>query len=200
MQFCSIWIGGFIVIALYFLIEDFIGVWLGAEYIMSKYVLIAILCNVFYDIVKQPIYAFREAIGMYKKVQYIMLICAIVNIILSILLGMKWGTAGIIFASFIAKMTTTLWYEARLLFHDYFELDLKDYLLPIIYGILTCIFCSIICALIMRLIVVTNIIGWLFKGVVCTITINLFYLLRYCQNEDLHLIIGRFIKKKNNAI
>ena len=25
MQFCSIWIGGFIVIALYFLIEDFIG-------------------------------------------------------------------------------------------------------------------------------------------------------------------------------
>lgn len=188
MQLCSIWIGGFIVLALYFLLEEFIEIWLGEEYVLSQYVLIAILCNVFYDIIKQPILSFREATGMYKKVKYIMLVCAIVNIILSIVLGKIWGTAGIIMASFLAKVTTTFWYEAKLLFYDYFQVELRKYILQILSGTAFCILCGWICSFVMKHIMVTNIFEWIVKGIACTIVINIVYLLRYGRNEDLRMI------------
>lgn len=193
MQLCSIWIGGFIVIALYFLMEDFIRIWLGKEYVLSQYVLIAILCNVFYDIIKQPVLAFREATGMYKQVKYIMFICAIENIVLSVILGKIFGIAGIILASFVAKITTTFWYEAKLLFSNYFQLKLMDYFFQIISGTVFCILCGGLCGLVMKHIVVTNFIKWIFKGIICTVIINIVYLIRYGHNRELQTMVSRII-------
>lgn len=193
MQICSIWIGGFIVTALYVLINDFIVIWLGNEYILPEYVLIAILCNVFYDIVKQPILIFREATGIYKRVRYIMLICSIVNIILSVILGKHYGIAGIIFASFLAKVLTSFWYEARLLFADYLGLKLRDYLLQILSGTVFCIVVCFVCGFIMQHIVADNIVKWILKGIVCVILVNMLYLLRYWHNGDFRAAVGKLI-------
>lgn len=195
MLLCSIWLAGFIVIAVYILIEDFIGIWLGKEYIDSGILLLMILCNIFYDIIKQPLLSFREATGMYKKVRYIMLICAIINIVLSIAFGMLWGTVGIVGASFIAKMVTIFWYEAKILYRDYFEKPIRGYFVQVFEGVLFCIITGCVCGKVMQYIEIESWLQWMLKAVICCIVVNVLYLLRYGWTKEFKMLLSRVLKK-----
>ena len=42
MRMCSSWIGGYISICMFILIDDFVKMWLGEEYILPKMVLMTI--------------------------------------------------------------------------------------------------------------------------------------------------------------
>lgn len=52
--------------------------------------------------------------------KYVMFMTALVNILLSILLGHFFGVAGIIGATGLARLCTIFWYEPKVLFHRTF--------------------------------------------------------------------------------
>lgn len=114
------------------LMNDFIFLWLGERFILEERVMIAILCNFYLCNILRPIWSYREATGLYIQTKYIMLIAAIVNVVLSVILGYCHGMAGIIFASVIARISTYFWYEPRLLFQKYFEKGAREYYVSIL--------------------------------------------------------------------
>lgn len=101
--------------------NDIICVWLGREYTLSVITVLAITVNTYFSCVLQPLWIYRDATGLYMKTKYIMLIGAILNIVLSFVLGRIMGISGIIFASAIARISTYFWYEPKLLFKEYFN-------------------------------------------------------------------------------
>lgn len=103
------------------LIQDFIRIWLGNKFILDEVTLIAIICNFYLGIVLLPIWVFREATGLYQQTKYVMVLTALINLILSIILGKIVGIAGILFASAISRLVTYFWYEPILLFKEYFN-------------------------------------------------------------------------------
>ena len=56
-----------------------------------------------------------------------MVICAIENIILSVVLGGFLGVAGILFASSFSRITTYIWIEPKILFKEYFNREANRY-------------------------------------------------------------------------
>lgn len=136
MNLISLIISAVTVIIMANLINDLIFVWLGKPFVLSNDIKIAILCNFYLGNILRPIWSYREATGLYMKTKYIMLIAAILNCVLSIILGYKWGMAGILFASAISRISTYFWYEPRLLFTNYFEEKTNDYYLAIIKNVL----------------------------------------------------------------
>lgn len=145
MNVVSLCIASISVIVLAALLDDFIFVWLGETFVLNNDIKIAILCNFYLGNILRPIWSYREATGLYMKTKYIMLIAAIINCVLSIILGCKLGMAGILFASAISRISTYFWYEPRLLFKTYFEKPTKDYYLEIIKNaLLTIILCVVL--------------------------------------------------------
>lgn len=132
MNTISLVIASAVVVVMSNLINDFIALWLGDRFILNSGILIAILCNFYLGNILRPIWSFREATGLYIQTKYIMLIAAVVNIILSIILGYGFGMAGIIFASAIARISTYFLYEPRLLFRQYFKENTTKYYLSIL--------------------------------------------------------------------
>ncbi len=102
------------------LINDFIRIWLGAQYVLTGATVVAIGLNMYLSCVLQPLWSYREATGLYRKTKYIMLLCAALNLILSVIFGKLWGLAGILFASNVARLFTYIWYEPKVLFKEYF--------------------------------------------------------------------------------
>ena len=194
MMLIGDWFGGFAVICIFCLIEEFIGLFFGWEYVMDTAVLIAILLNVYYSIVCHPVGMFREATGLYKMARWIMFICAVENMILSIILGKLLGTFGIILASFISRITTTFWFEARIVYKEvlykkqieYYVRILGDFAVMLAFGYIT--------YLISSQIIVTNLLVWLVKGLICTIIVNVLYLIRYVRNDDFKVIVGKIAR------
>lgn len=157
-----------VVIPCYFaLADDFIGIWLGADYKIEILALIGICLNFYITTVFLPVVSFREAIGLYKKTKYFMLSAAILNIILSTLFSRKLGMAGILIATPVARCVTYVWYEAKILFRDYFEKEILGFVKQCIVNLICVTVCCAIGYQIGKYIIADNIFLWIVKGCVC---------------------------------
>lgn len=144
-------------------IQDFIPIWIGKEYIMSYSVVFAILSVFYLRMVTNTMWMYRSSMGLFKEVQYVNLIAAILNIILSVILGKLIGIAGIIIATSISRIVTSFWYEGKILFKKfekavwiYYIKQVKDFVVMVIivgfsFGLSSLISLTGIIAIILKL-------------------------------------------------
>ncbi len=179
------------------LVNDFIGIWIGAEFMLDNLTVIAIGLNMYLGCVLQPLWSYREATGLYRKTKWLMLICAIINIVLSIVGGVFIGLAGIIFASAISRLVTYIWYEPKILFKEYFSISPKSYYTQLILNFLLVVMLVVGMGLIPF--VADTLWKWLLKAVVaCLIAISVILIL-YSRSEGFKLLKSKaiqLIKKK----
>lgn len=203
MQVASAWFSTVLVSSVYLVINDFICAWLGQDYMLDSLTVFAILMNFYLLCVLQPIWIFREASGLYMQIKYIMLITALVNIVLSIALGMWIGLAGILLASAISKLVTYMWYEPIVLFRKYFSEKPWSFFKKLLLNFVgTCLLTAGLYFL-MSFIKMDNL--WLLffvKGFICFAALNVVYLIVYHKNVYFLGIIQRvkniFIKRQKN--
>lgn len=132
------------------IVQDFITIWLGKNYLMGTGTVLAICFSFYISNVVNPVWMYRETMGMFKQIKYIMFVTAILNIIFSIILGIKYQVAGIIGATGIARICTIIWYEPLVLYRNkfnkpvmkYFVMQLKYSLLNIICTIISIFICN----------------------------------------------------------
>ena len=96
--------------------DDVIREWLGQGYTLGEPVAIWVALNFYVYGIMSPLFAFRGATGLFREARYALLAAALVNIVLSVLFGHIWGVAGVIAATVVARLSTSFWFEHRLLF------------------------------------------------------------------------------------
>ena len=94
-------------------VQDFIPIWIGAEYRMGPDLIAALLLVFYVRMVMNPVTIYRATLGLFREVQYINLIAAALNLVLSVLMGLRFGTAGIVAATALARLASSFWYEGR---------------------------------------------------------------------------------------
>lgn len=198
MQMVSFWLCGVICICLFFLIQDFIQLWLGKEYLLDNLTVIAIVLNVFFSVCMRPVWTFREGTGMYRQIRYIMFVTAIINLILSIVLGRTLGISGIIFATSISKILTYFWYEPNILFKHFFLVKPYEYYLEYMKNAILLIVCFVICYVAMIPFKNVNVLIWLIKAVICFGIVNVIYLIRYIKTPEFNDIKSKVMNLVKN--
>lgn len=114
-------------IGFYMLLNNFITFWLGNEYLFNQWVVFAIAFSFYITTAINPVWMYREANGMFEKVKYLMIITAVLNVILSVILGKLWGVFGILLATSISRILTNFWYEPKILFSSVFNQKVGAY-------------------------------------------------------------------------
>jgi len=204
MQTVSYWIGGFFVFCLFFLLDDFVVLWLGREFVFDMVTKIAILLNFYLSIALYPIIAFREATGMYQKTKYAMVAAAILKIALSIIMGMYFGLAGIVYATTISKLLTYAWYEPKILFRDHLGGKASGYLAGHVINLAILCACIALTFFLFEWKESAGWLEWILRGAASTLAINAVYLLRYFRSPELKDIVSKTsellkkVFKKNN--
>lgn len=113
-------------ISFFFLFNDFVPIWIGNKYLLETPVVFAITLNFYLTTMLNPVWMFRETMGLFKQIKYLMLTTAILNLILSIILGKTIGLAGILLSTAVSKIFTIVWYEPKILFGK-FRLPVRKY-------------------------------------------------------------------------
>jgi O-antigen/teichoic acid export membrane protein len=203
MQMVSFWISGIVITCLLFLTQDFVSLWLGKEYVLDNIVLIAIVCNMFFSTCMQPVWTYREGTGMYAQIRYVMLVTAVLNLVLSVVLGRIWGLSGILFATAISKIATYFWYEPRILFNNFFNQKIRKYYIEYFKNGIALLLSIAICYLSIGKLTHVSIGYWLLKAIICLIIVNIIYLLIYFRTEEFKMLINKFqviVRKKGIRI
>lgn len=195
MQTISLIISSFVTVCLYVLFNDLINVWLGSKFVLNDFILLAIILNLYLGSVVHPIWTYREATGLYMKTKYIMLICAILNILLSILLGKYLGVAGILFASAISRLGTYFWYEPKLLFKEYFGEKVRKYYIPLTLNILITAGLIIVLMQASKYFTIDSWMKLIIKTVVVGIVTLVAVIAAYRKSSGFKILLNRFSTK-----
>lgn len=107
--------------------QMFIPIWIGEEYVMPFSWVIVIVINNYLNEVMSPVWMFRETMGLFRQVRFLMPITALLNIVFSIILGIKFGVPGILIATALARLISQYWYEPRILFHNQFHVKESEF-------------------------------------------------------------------------
>lgn len=191
LQTISAILSSFCTVCLMYLIQDFIQIWLGKEYQLDKFVLSAIIVNFFLSISLLPIWVYRDATGLYRKTRYIMLICAFLNILYSVILGKICGLAGILIATSLSRISTYFWYEPRLLFKQYFGKSCKIYFKFLLNNIVITAFLIVVVNFTSNRIYVDGMLTFIVKLILTVLVSGIVLLLFYHKDSGLKIIINR---------
>lgn len=186
---------GIIVPCYTILINDFIRIWLSQKYVLSTWTTLAIGLNTYFSCVMQPLWSYREATGLYRKTKWIMVICAIENLVLSVIFGKTWGVAGVLFASAFSRVTTYIWYEPKVLFKEYFNRGTKKYYLDLIFNTVFVLGLIVVGFIISRLFVSKNFLTWCLEAIVIFVLSSVAALSVYHKSEGAQRILA-IIKRK----
>lgn len=127
----------FMAIAIFFsfityeVINSFITLWLGENVELSRVTVILICVNILIKIFRMIADIFKESCGFFDDIQAPILE-SIINLVFSVILGIKYGLNGIIMGTIISNVTVILIYRPILIFKICFDKDIKEYIK--IYG------------------------------------------------------------------
>ena len=172
-------------------VDDLVVVWLGEEFTISYLAVIALTINTYLSCVLQPLWSYRDATGLYRKTKYIMLIGAVLNIVLSIVLGYRMGLAGVIFASAIARLLSYFWYEPQILFKEYFETKVSGYFLSMLKNFVLVVSIVAVMRLCTRNIPIHSWFGIFAEGAVVGCICTVFFLIAYHRSAGFQIIFGK---------
>lgn len=191
MQSVSFIFCGIITSAFCLLASDVVTVWLGKEFVFSTDVIIAVTLNTYFSCVLQPLWIYRDATGLYMKTKYMMLIGAVLNIVLSVVLGNMIGITGIIIASAISRICTYFWYEPQLLFKEYFNQGASKYFLSILLNVFLVCITVIVLSKGFAFLKVYSWYTLIIKGIIIGSCCSVIFILAYCRTQGFQLIINK---------
>lgn len=121
-----------------------IKAWFGEPMVLSITILVVIVFNFYLYQIRRSVLTFRDAYGLYWYDRYKALVEAILNLSISIVLGMRFGLAGILLGTIVSCMLTSLWIEPFVLYKYAFKKSPKEYYMKLfVYSIITFLDCLI---------------------------------------------------------
>ncbi len=167
-----LFIASFLSIMVYLLASPFVSeVWLSKKYVIGNMALIFFVLNFFIVVSRKPFYIYRNGRGLFKETKLIVLLEAIVNLVLSFVLVLKYGITGILIATTISMLTTTLWYMPYFIYNKYLKTSSIQYFIKLFMVFILSIFIAYIGNKLIGYFSISNLLSWLLIAVIFGIII-----------------------------
>lgn len=128
----NFWLYGWSAIGFIVLANDIVKICFGDSYILPMYLSVIIAVNYYTYGMQNAVWTYKSTMGLFRYGRYMVLLTGIINLVLSIGLGKVWGLFGILFATFIARVITNIWYDPYVVFTKGFHISsivyMKKYL------------------------------------------------------------------------
>ena len=171
---------------MFVLMDSFIILWLGKDFILGKFTLKLICFNLFVNLFRWNLESFKSGAGFFDDVKAPILE-SIINLVTSIILGLKLGLDGVIIGTVISNITIILIYKPILVFKRCFDKDIKDYIK--IYGnyLILIIISLLACNFILKFIslkIINLWFDWIINGVIIGSITFIITFIVFLSNKD----------------
>ena len=123
------WFYGFCGVALFSLINPFIGtVWLrNSDFVLPYTTVFLVFLNVIMEGIQHSITSYLSACGLYWKCKVRSVAAIVLNLVISIVLGKLIGLNGILLGTSMSYLVTMGWYDPWLLYREVFKKPVMGY-------------------------------------------------------------------------
>ncbi len=189
--FVGQWMFGFATIALYHLLNPFVEFSFGEQYVFDKHVVLILCLNFYVTGMRQATLVFRDSLGLFWHDRYKSVIEAMINLVASIILANRFGTAGVFWGTFISTMLTSFWVEPWVLYHQFLKKNSSIYFVKyvvysgvtLVAGWLTHCLCQLVSGGL-----VTQMLWYL---IICLVVPNVIFLICYVRTKEFQFLFGK---------
>lgn len=186
IEFLNFWLYGFSFIALVVLLDPFVRLWAGEKFVLGLPIAFAIALNFFVAGYMNTLWVFRSTLGLFKQGKFRPIIVALLNIVLSILLGKLWGVFGVLFATFLSRAAVSLWYDPIILHKYGFGVSAKPFFFAYLKRVLLLTVVLVAMLMIRKLILLDSvtIIGFIVMVLLTAVIPNAVFWIVYRKKEE----------------
>ena len=187
VNFVNFWLYGWCAVSYAVVSNDIIKVVFGADYLIQGGVCLVVALNLYTYGMQNAIWTYRNTLGLFENGKYLALFTGIINVVLSIILGKIYGVTGILFATFLARLVTNIWYDPYSIFKYGFDEKVKSYFIR--YGIMFLVVTitytlTYLCCLPIQNVVDNMYVVLIYKLLVCIFIPNIIFVIVYRKNKD----------------
>jgi O-antigen/teichoic acid export membrane protein len=197
--FIAEWLFGFCSIALLLFLNEFINLWIGKDYLVSQLVVFSLVLHFLVNGIQFVPFTYRTTMGLFVQAKIAPIIASVFNIVLSILLGYRFGLFGIFIATSIARFCAMGIIDPYCIYKKRFNKSPKIYFLKY-FGYLSVTslnYCFTYYVL--SFIPLSGWIGIIVKAIACFCVSNLFYYFIFSRTaifKDLKRSVIRLVGEK----
>ena len=186
IEFLNFWLYGFSFIALVVLLDPFVRLWAGDKFVLGLPIAFAIALNFFVAGYMNTLWVFRSTLGLFKQGKFRPIIVALLNIVLSILLGKLWGVFGVLFATFLSRAAVSLWYDPIILHKYGFGVSAKPFFFAYLKRVLLLAAVAVAMLVIRKMILPAGItiIGFIVMVLLTAVIPNVVFWIVYRKKEE----------------
>ena len=193
------WVYGLTAVCLYIILDEFVGIAFGSEYVFESSVTLLICVNFYMTGMCQAGYLFRDSLGLFNFDRYRSVIAATINLIASIVLGLKLGAVGVMLGTLVSTIAISIWLDPVILYRKKFELPVIGYFLKLILLISETGLALALSLWVCIHITGRGIIPMIIRALTGFVITNIIYLLFNCKSSAFALLYDKgmlIIKKK----
>ena len=188
LNLLNFWIFGWASLGIIFCSSDIVELCFGKEYTLPIYIPLIMAANFFTTGMLNAVWTYKHTMGLFRYGRFLQLFTGILNIVFSLLLGHYWGLFGILAATFVARLFTSIWYDPYAIFVHGFRMSPIGYLKKYIYYLIVLGMAAICCGLSFKVIQGNIFIQVLSKIVLCSIVTNVIFYLSFYKTKEFEKI------------
>lgn len=127
--FMGQWMFGLAAICLFEAIDSFVEMSFGAQYVFTRDITLVLCLNFYLTGMRQATLVFRDSMGIFKYDRYKAIPEALINLVVSLILGRSFGTIGIFLGTLVSTVTTSLWVEPYMFYKHRLRMSSWTYFL-----------------------------------------------------------------------
>ncbi len=177
------------------LLQPFISIWLGSEYLISSGLVIVIVLNFYFNLIRRGQNVFKEAEGIFVEDKYIALIEAICNLVLSLICIKLFGLIGVFIGTTVSNFIIFLYSYPKYVYNKMFNRSGFEYIFNFFKKLILCLIIIISSYLIIN-IISGGLLVLIFKAVLVIILTVLWLVIIYGRSEEFKFLLSLIKKVK----
>lgn len=194
LNLMNFWIFGWAALGIFFCSTDLVRLCFGAEYVLTLEIPFVLALNFFSVGMMNAIWTYKHTLGLFHYGRFIQVFTGILNIVFSVLLGTYWGVFGILFATFLARAMTNLWYDSYAVCKYGFNKSLLEYLKRLVKYIVVLLCAAALCQISFQVVVGPLWMQAILKIIICSVVTNLVFFVAFCRTPEFQTLKSIFFR------
>lgn len=192
LNMMNFWIFGWAALGIFFCSSDLVQLCFGEEYVLSLEIPFVMALNFFTVGMMNAVWTYKHTLGLFHYGRFIQFFTGILNIFFSVLLGTYWGLFGILFATFVARAFTSLWYDPYAVFKYGFEKSPIKYVKKIVKYLIVLAVAAVLCRFSFVIVEGSLIVQTLQKILLCSVVTNLVFIAAFFKTPEFDMLKAYF--------
>lgn len=198
LNMMNFWIFGWAALGIFYCSGDLVQLCFGEDYVLPLEIPFVLALNFFTVGMTNAVWTYKHTLGLFHYGRFVQIFTGIFNIVFSVLLGTCWGLFGILFATFIARALTNLWYDPYAVYTHGFRKSPLVYVRKLGSYLIVLLMAAALCQLSFTIAGGSHIVRTLLKILLCSLVTNGVFVITFRKTTEFAMlmqIMGRVWQK-----